>query len=184
MEALDQSVEIIRASGGSIQTFLSSRIRLNEESSLEREFITILDRSLPVVFTGSVGVVTRYKEATDYSASSYIYQAQAQVGFTEDIRAFELRYLTFDVWGKHIQTLSAVEIADVKAGVVRDIKSEWLLHFENEACAHYASIAYVAAVRTPEGKVLLGPADAAIREAQRFSTKFSVVDLEPKVDKR
>ena len=49
---------------------------------------------------------------------------------------------------------------------------------ENTAREFYASIAYIAQVRTKDGRVLKANTEAIIQEARKFSEKFSVSDLE------
>ena len=173
------STTILRKSGGSIQTVLSRTIRLNKESTLEREFITVIDKMLPAELTNCVGVTTIYKPGTDYIAGQYMYAAQCAVQALEDIRAFEIRFLTFNIWGRHVRTLIATEIADVSVGTIRQCNSEWNLFSENEACEHYASIAYLSTIRTATGQVYNADSERVITEAQRFSTKFTDIDLEP-----
>lgn len=170
---------ILRESGGSVQTELSRTIRLNKDSTLEREFITVIDKSLPAELTSCVGVTTIYKPGADYIAGQYMYAAKCDVKAFEDIRAFEIRFLMFNIWGRHVQTLTAAEIADVSAGTIRQCKSEWNLFSENEACEHYASIAYLATIRTATGQVYDADSEIVIAEAKQFSAKFTATNLEP-----
>jgi hypothetical protein len=51
---------------------------------------------------------------------------------------------------------------------------------ENEMSEHYASIAYIARVRTADGRVIEADPAAAVAEARKFSKKFTPLDLEPK----
>ena len=62
---------------------------------------------------------------------------------------------------------------------LRLFKHGWNLHSENEACEHYASIAYVARVRTQNGTVLRADNVLVIEEARKFSSKFDDRGLEP-----
>lgn len=178
-EVGSESVLVLRANGGSIQTLLSRSIRLNKESTLEREFISIVHRDLPAGLTSCVGVTTVYEPETDYSSGQYVYASRFAIKAIEGIRAFEVRFLLFNIWGRHVSTLSATEIADVSAGVVRPCESKWLLFSENEACEHYASIAYLATIRTFDGQVFEADHEPVLEEARRFSAKFADSDLEP-----
>jgi len=178
------STIVLRESGGSIQTVLSHMSRLNKESTLEREFITIINKELPVGLTRCVGITTVYERGTDYSASRYIYATKFAVKALEDVRAFETRFLLFNIWGRHVQSLTATEIADVRAGAVRQCEGKWDLFDENEASEHYASIAYIATIRTYAGQVYEADIDPVLAEAKRFSSKFTDTDLEPTPLKR
>jgi hypothetical protein len=178
--AKHNSIELLKKSGGSIQTVLSRTIRLNENSTLEREFISVIDRSLPLLLSECVGVSTIYKSGDTYSQGSYAYIAKIPLTVLEDICAVKIIFLTFDIWGNHVQTLAAIDISDRRAGQSMELNSEWTLYSEQEACEHYASIAYVAKVRTAAGLVLSGNITAVVEEAKRFSAKFTEEDMEPK----
>lgn len=178
-ELMDNSPIILRASGGSIRTQLSRTIVLNKESTLEREFITVIDPGLPVGFTQCVGVYTAYEAETDYSSSRYIYSANYAVKVIDHVRAFEARFLTFDIWGRHVVTLSATVIADMPSGTVRPCQHNWDLYSESDACEYYASIAFIATVRTFNGQVYESDIEPVITEAKRFSAKFTNADIEP-----
>lgn len=170
---------VLQESGGSIRTPLSRTIILNEESSLEREFITVIDKTLPANLTSCVGVSTVYEPETDYSRGEYVYSSSYEIKALEDIRAFETRFLIFNIWGEHVQTLTSTEIADITAGSVRSYDGRWNLFSENEACKHYASISYLAVIRTASGQVLRADVEPVISEAKKFSSKFTDSDLEP-----
>jgi hypothetical protein len=172
--------KVIRASGGSIQTDLSHGIRLNKESTLKREFITVIDGSLPAEITKCTGIATVFKNSDQYSSGSYAYKANTHILAFEDVRAVQVRYLTFDVWGNHVKTLATTEIFDLLSGLNHWINSEWLFHSENEASEYYASIAYLSSIRTASGRVYFADTSLVIDEAKKFTEKFNVSDLEQK----
>ena len=87
-------------------------------------------------------------------------------------------------WGDHIKTLSATKIIDLKAGETRSFNAEWILYSGNEASEYYASIAYIARVRTKSGRVIKADPEVVIKEARKFSSKFAVSALEPKPEKK
>ena len=175
---------ILRDNGGSIQTILGHGIRLNKESTLEREFITVIDPTMPAGLTGCVGIRTVYERETDYRSDQYIYASTFSVKALQDITAFEVRFLLFNIWGRHVQSLTSTEIADVPAGTIRNCDGKWLLYGENEACEHYASIAYTATIRTAAGQVYEMDPTPVLEEAKKFSSKFTDTDLEPTPIKR
>jgi len=61
-----------------------------------------------------------------------------------------------------------------------DISSEWNAFTENEVSEYYASIAFVARVRTQGGRVFNADTMRVLEEARKFSRKFSPENLEPK----
>lgn len=178
-EALDREPIIRRSSGGSIRTDLGHGIVLNKQSTLQREWITIIDPNFPVTLVGEVGIETKYRSGTQYQSGGYYYFAEYAIRCREPITACEIRFLTFDLWGTHDRTLSSTEIQDIKPDVTHRFTGEWNLFYENEACEFYASIAFVRRIRTASGRVLIADPSTALREAQKFSEKFSESDLEP-----
>lgn len=178
-DTLSSQGPVRRTSGGSMQTRLSHTIVLNEHSSLTREWITIDDEKLPAKIVGVAGVSTIYEKGTDYSAGGYYYDSEYGIKTIESLSAFETRFLTFDVWGEHVRTLSSAQIMDLAAGEIRHIKSRWVLYEENEASEMYASIAFVAQVRTTAGQVLMADLEPVLSEAKQFSSKFEESSLSP-----
>lgn len=169
--------QVTKSSGGSIKTELGYGIVLNKESSLTREWITIHDDSLPVDIVGTTGVNTAYGDR------KYQYGAEYSIKTKEAISAIEVRFLTFDIWGNHVRNLSATGIQDVKAGVTQKFDAKWNEYSENRVSEYYASIAYIAQVRTADGRVVKANPETVLKEARKFSDKFSKSDLEPKPEK-
>ncbi len=170
-------VEITRASGGSIRTVLSPSIVLNEKSSLQREWIAIRHGTFPVKLKGTPGVKTIYESGGGYGGD-YKYQASYEIEASEPISAIEVRFLTFDVWGERGKSLVHTEVQDFSAGVHK-LEASWNLYSENEASEFYASLAYVARVRTRSGKMLVADSRPVVEEARKFYSKFTETDLEP-----
>jgi hypothetical protein len=176
--ATKRDVTVTKEVGGSIQTQLSSAVIVNAESSVMREWLAMHDSGLPVDLVGTPGVSTVY--VPDRLRGEYQYRAKPTVVAKEPLSAFEIRFLVFDVWGQHVKTLVADEIADMDAGVTKALSNEWTLLSENECSRHYASIAFISRVRTKDGRVLEADFAPIVREAQKFSKKFTTADLEPK----
>jgi hypothetical protein len=177
-----ESIEVTHASGGSIRTTLSANIVLNSDSSLTREWVAIKHANLPVKLRGTPGVVTRYESGERYSTGSYEYSATVELDVVEPLVAIEICFLTFDVWGEHVRTLSLSEIKDFKVGLNK-LTGSWHIYSENETSEFYASIAYIARARTKDGRVMVGDRVPVIAEAKKFYTKFSDSDLDPEKPK-
>jgi hypothetical protein len=176
------AVTVTRDSGGSIKTPLSIGIAVNDKSSMQREFIAIHDASLPVDLVGTPGVRTVY--ASEGRTGSYKYNASVNIKPTEALTAIEYRFILFDIWGNHVKSLSATEVEDLPAAQTKGFTPAWNVYSENEVSQHYASIAYVARVRTAAGKVVEADPSAALTEARRFSKKFTAADLDPTKEKK
>jgi len=181
--AIDES-NVTRASGGSIKTELGYGIVLNKESSLQREWITIHNNAIPADLVGTVGVKTIFEPGGRYSSGNYWYKAVYTVKASEDLTAIEVRFLIFDIWGDFLRILSATDIVDLKSGETRNFDATWNVFSENEVSEYYASIAYIARVRTKTGLVIKADPTVVVREAQKFSAKFKASDLEPEPKKK
>jgi hypothetical protein len=174
---------VTKESGGSIRTDLGYDIVLNKESSLTREWITVHDSSIPADIFGTAGVQTIYEAGRKYANGSYKYTTKFSITSSENLSALEIRFLTFDIWGDHVRNLSITEIMDITAGVVKKIDGKWNVYSENEVAEYYASIAYIAQVRTASGQVIKADPKTVLEEARKFTKKFTEIDLEPVPEK-
>lgn len=182
--AIAQAQRVTTSSGGSIRTDLGHGIILNKESALNRVWITIHDDGLPVAFMGAVGIKTTYAKGGSYSAGNYQYSSAYGLATKDATAAVEIRFLVFDIWGQHKRSLSATHIGDAGAGTTKQFDSKWNLYSEHEASEHYASIAYVARVRTQDGRILAANTRHVIEQARKFSAQFSENDLTPKSEQK
>jgi len=169
--------QVTKASGGSIQTKLGYGIVLNKDSSLIREWITVHDDSLPIEIVGSTGVLTTYSDR------NYMYNAEYTIITQEAISAFEVRFLTFDIWGNNVKNLVATDVVDIGSGVTQKFDAKWKEYSESRVSEFYASIAYISQIRTADGRVIKANPEIVLTEARKFSEKFSKSDLEPTPDK-
>jgi hypothetical protein len=176
----DPDATTCTSSGGSMRLSLGHNIVMNEESSLDREWITISDPKLPARIVGSVGIKALYRQQSDYRVGGYYYKATYEVRLIDDVRAIETKFLTFDVWGSHNRTLVATEVTDLKAGTTRKFEGEWDEFSENDVRVYYASIAYISRVRTRDGRVIAADIAPVMDAARRFSDRFSEEDLDRK----
>jgi hypothetical protein len=147
---------------------------LNKASSLKREWITVHDASLPIAIDGTVGVKAAYE--SERRGGNYVYLTSYDLKAKEAVTAVEVRFLVFNVWGGHIRTLSASEIVDIPAGGNAKFNGKWSLFSENEASEYYASIAYIARVRTSSGRVIESDRKAVLSEVRKLAKKFSEED--------
>jgi hypothetical protein len=170
---------ISHGTGGSAVTRLGYGISVNPKSSLEREWITAQDTLLPARLDGTIGVRTVYSAGSSYSSGEYHYLATVPVIVTDAISALEVRFVLFDIWGDFVKTLSETEIEDIPAGAKRTFSPRWRVWDENEVSEHYASLAYVARVRTKSGQVFEANDDPIVAEARKISERFAPEDLDP-----
>lgn len=151
---------------------------LNSKSSLHRDWIAINDDQLPAKFEGTPGVTVIYKSSSSYSSGGYRYTAELSIKPTVDISAIEVRFITFDVFGNKMRNLSATYVQDMAKGAVISFSPQWTCSSENDAEEYLSSIAYIAQVRTSDGKVYYYDADAIVSEVLKFTSKFSADQIE------
>lgn len=175
---------ITTTTGGSIQTDLGYGISTNKGSTLTREWITVHDDAIPAEINKTVGVQTVYKSEGRYSSGGYKYSAEYGITVKEALTAVEVRFLLFDIWGEHTRNLSATDIIDLAAGTTKTFDGKWNVYSENEVAEFYASIAYIAQVRTEDGRVIKANPNNVLDQAKKFSEKFTESDLEPKPEEK
>lgn len=168
------SPRIARFDAGPMRTDLGYGIALNKESTLKREGIAIIDPRVLAILNDSARVFTTYGDR------SYKYAARVGITAVESLTAVEVRFIVFDVFGDRVRVLSMSEVTDIAAGTTKNFVPQWSIYSENEAQDHYASIGYVARVRTQAGRVIEADLTPVLAEARRFSRKLTEADLAPK----
>lgn len=184
LAAFAKGQETSKADGGSIRTNLGYNIVLNKDSSLRREWVAVHD-DLPLMIEGTPGVTTVYKSKARYSRGEYNYAANATLIANPDqaVTAFEVRFVSIDVFGERMTTLSATAIQDIAAGEKKTFDWKWNAYRENDVARYFASIAFIAKVRTADGQVHLASNDAVLDAVRRFAKEATEADLDPSSDK-
>ena len=169
--------EGITRSEASMQIDLGYGIVINKNSSLRRQIVTIHDTTEGAVLVGEASVFVNYI-AKKYRGE-FTYEAPLTVLAKVDLRAIEIRFLMFDLWGNAQRTLSATKIKDIKAGTRQEFTSKWRVWNENDATYHNASIAYIAQLRTADGRIWKADVERVVEEASRFTESFKRDQLNP-----
>lgn len=172
------TITIERYEGGSVVTNLGYNISLNKNSSIKREWFVVRDENSPVSIEGSTGIQVTYKSGEKYSSGHYQYNVTYQLKPKEPIAAFEIRIHVLDVFGRLLKTLSATELVDFSD--LRSFDSNWRIWSENEASEAFASVAYVAQVRTSTGRVYEADRAAVFDQVRKVARRITEADLEPK----
>lgn len=165
-------VSTTKADGGSVTTVLSSGIAVNENSTLRREWVTVHDSRLPVDIVGTPGVRTVYERGGRYTRGDYEYEAEYTISVAQPIAAVEVNFILFDVWGIRTKTLSATDVEDFAAGE-HSLDASWRVFSENEVSEYYASVGYVAAVRTKSGVIFTADTNAVVDVAREYMENFT-----------
>jgi hypothetical protein len=165
------NTSIMTRSDGGLVEDLGYGISVRPKSTLKREWITVNDSTLPLELVGNIGV-------RPVDGGSYGYVSRYTVRARDSITAFEVRFVVFNVWGDVIRTLSSTEVEDIPAGDEREVLEDWSVESEKEATGCYASLGFVARVRTKSGKVSAANMDPILREARKLSARVTAADLE------
>jgi hypothetical protein len=172
------TISIERYEGGSVITDLGYNISLNKNSSLKREWFVVRDENSPASIEGLAGVRVAYKSGERYSSGQYQYGVTYQLKAKEPIVAFEIRVHVLDVFGRLLKTLSSTELVDFSDS--RSFDGNWRIWSENEASEAFASVAYVAQVRTASGRVYEADRAAVFDQIRKVARRITEADLEPK----
>lgn len=183
----DPHSRVIRGAAGPLgircDTWMDSQRHINKASTLRLEWLTVVDHTLPVRFTKPCGLVV-HNRSNDYPLLLAYHADTALEIVDETVMAFQVRYLAFNVWAEHVVTLVAEEIADLQPGKHLRWHHTWGLYSEAEGTSHWASLAFVYRALLATGTVLTANMAFVVREARRFTEKFTEADLEPKMPKR
>ena len=165
--------------GGSIQTKLSRNIIVNDNSSLNRVWVAVHDNNMPIQFYGTPGITTVYESGGTYSSGDYRYRSTAVLTTTlQDVTAFEVRYITFDVFGQRMDNFSATEVMDFSKDSSQTFSWAWRAYRENDVSEYFASIVYIAKVRTIDGNIYETNIEEVLEVAKQFQQDITVADIE------
>lgn len=172
-----QSIIVETADGGSVVTELGYDIKLNKNSTLHRSWVVLNDPTCPVQLY-EAGINTRYGDR------EYNYVQVGTAETSESITALEVRYLLYDVFGEHMQTLSATKITELSANgslALEDIGA-WRA-WENDVSNLLTVVAFVAQVRTGDGKIWRYQDKKIGEELNKIQLKVTIGTLDPSKEK-
>ena len=139
-------IKINIVNGESVITKLGLGVKVNDGSSLSRDWIIINDESCPIQLNDDVGI------ETSYPSESYRFKAIGSVTAKEPIVAYEILHVLYNVFGEHIETLSNTEVIDIKDKKDFYKYASWYAT-ENEISEYLICVSYVANVRTQTGSI-------------------------------
>ncbi len=163
-----------RSVGGAVTTDLGYNIMVNKGSTLKREWFVIRDEAAPVEIDGATGVSVVFKS----ERSDFHYELGYDLKAKEPITAVEVRVHVLNVFGALLKTLSTTEVTDFSGR--KGFSSNWRVWSENEAMEAFASVVYVAQVRTASGRVYEIDKAALLDQVCQVTKRISESDLEPK----
>ena len=136
---------LTKTDGGSVVTKLEGSLKVNDGSSLRRDYITINDPTCPLQLN-TIGVETSYRDP------GYVFKPSGTFQVTEPIVAYEVHHVLYDVFGEHMKTLSNQEVIDVEGKGTFSVYSTWYASEDNVE-GYLICVSYVANVRTKSGKI-------------------------------
>lgn len=92
--------------------------------------------------------------------------------------AFEVRFLLFDVWGDHMQTLSATKVSDLNGQMPLGEAGSWRA-WENDVSELLTVVSFPARVRTADGRTWNYDPVRLLREVERIKVKLTEKELSP-----
>lgn len=144
---------------------------------MSREYFVLRDDGSPLSISGSAGINVFF-DSGSRSSGEYQYKVPYTVIAKEPITAFELRVHVLDVFGRLLKTLSATEVRDFDGE--KNFNDTWRILSENEASEAFASVAYIAQVRTAAGKVYEMDRLAVLDQLRKVGKRITEADLDPK----
>lgn len=139
-------IKIQETTGGSVVTKLGYGIAVNEGSTLNRLHYTLNDESCPVQLANT-GITA------NYTGSGYNFKPVGKLLAKEQITAYELHSVLYDIFGEKIKTLSNSDIVDVIGMVeLEKVGGSWYAT-ENQVKEFFVVVTYVANVRTQDGTI-------------------------------
>lgn len=105
--------------GGTVRTERDYTDPVNPRSSLERIWWILNDSTCPLQIA-EAGITTRNPS---YAREGFYATGSAKA--SADVSAFEVRFLLFDVFGRHMKTLSMTKVEDIQAGIDYPLEGVW-----------------------------------------------------------
>ncbi len=105
LPAAAQEIKVKTREGGSVVTYLESGSRLNDTSSLKRTWIVLNDTSSPAKISDA-GLNTKHQDG------NFLFEPSGWVNPSEPVSAVNVRFVLYDMFGNHMETLSGTIVED------------------------------------------------------------------------
>jgi hypothetical protein len=164
-----------KTDGGTVVTKLGMGIRVNDGSSLARQWIILNNEKCPLKLNNSVGI------NTVYNGNGYNFVASGGITVDEPISAYEIDFVLYDIFGEHIKTLDDTEITDMEKSTEFGKHSSWYAT-ENQVSEYLYCVSYVAKVRTKSGVIWRYDASQIKQELNKIQIAYEE-SYSPSIDK-
>lgn len=167
------SAIVVQANGGSVAIPYGFGA-VSAKSSLELQWVMVVDSSLGLVFDGPVGAEGVYDKPY------YRYSSNMKMRALKPVTAFEVRILAFSVWKDFEVLLAFSQLEDLSAGQQKSFKRLWGYYGESQLRDHYVTVAYVSRVRFADGTTIVADTTPVLKAAQAIQSSVTLQDLTPK----
>lgn len=155
-------VSVTSTDGGSNVTVLSGSIKVNSGSTLRKTFYILNEDGSPITLQ-DLGVETRYDDR------SYEFYPKGKISANEDVQAFWVSFILFDVYGDRVESLAYSEVEDLAQGANHAFSkyAAWRAS-ENDVEAYLTSVAYVRKARRKNGTVWTADMNAIVEKLKEL----------------
>lgn len=145
--APSRSISLETADGGTMVTRVDSELSINQGSTLQRRWFVLNDTSSPVMLSNA-GIGTKYESY----GGIYESVSKGTAEFKNEVRAYQIVFVNFDIWGDRMQSLVSTHVTDVTAGSKKDLKDTWFVS-ESDVREMYTTVAFVESVMMADGSI-------------------------------
>jgi hypothetical protein len=147
--ARPDTISTTKLDGGSVTYNLGLNRKLNGDSSLRRTWIVLNDAGCPLQLSGA-GI----KPDEQYSGETFTFRATGSVKATKSIRAFDVSFVIYDVFGEPLRTWTARAIVDLAEGATRSLAAhnDFWNGTVNDV-SMLTTVAFVSRVRMADGQI-------------------------------
>lgn len=156
--------------GDTMEITLARTIKINEGSTLHREHYAYNDAAMPVQIK-QAPIVT-----VGYADRRFQYTSSVDLEVSEPTAAIEVVTMTIDLWGDHGTNLSNTEIRNLAPGA-HSLSGTWSVYKDSDATELWATVAYVAGVRTESGAVYRADIQAVLKEVNKIGARLTEADF-------
>jgi hypothetical protein len=161
-------LNVVKENGGSVVTKLGMGVRVNDGSTLQRDFYTINSAECPLQLQGA-GIKLNY-------STRFTFAPVGKVIPNEKITAYEVHHVLYNIFGEHMMTLSNIVVTDIAGPTDLNQYASWYAR-ESSVAEYFICISYVANVRTANGAIWHYNFKAIQAELEKLKLKFEEADL-------
>ena len=180
---LSQRCSVLATDGGPLgivsPRWVRTDLLINKKSSLRRKAWAMNDDSMEVRFIEAPEVAAVNVSPDERLDLAYESRYSLQCLDTA-LRAIEVRYLLFDLWGDCLTCLSATATQNLDAGDTLYRNNVWSVSIRSEMEDFFSSFAYVARVLTAKNQILTCDSRAIVAEVASLSARVTEPDLKPR----